>query len=92
TTNRPTQPAQEVQQHLLDTLNELGAQQGITFTLGKEKKADDGAATVAAVESATVSEQAAYMMQESDNMLAEALGRNAAVAAGKEGSEQAAKD
>lgn len=92
TTSRPTQPAQEVQQHLLDTLNELGAQQGITFTLGKEKKADDGAATVAAVESATVSEQATFMMHESDNMLAEVLGRNAAIAAGKEGSEQAAKD
>lgn len=60
--------------------------------MGKEKKADDGAATVAAVESATVSEQATFMMQESDNMLAEVLGRNAAIAAGKEGSEQAAKD
>lgn len=92
TSTRPTDPAGQVHKALLADLNKLGADKGLTFTLGEKKESDDDAATIGAVESATVSEQAAYMMQESDNMLAEVLGRNAAIAAGEEGSEQSAKD
>ncbi|MDO4916174.1 MAG: D-alanyl-D-alanine carboxypeptidase/D-alanyl-D-alanine-endopeptidase [Rothia sp. (in: high G+C Gram-positive bacteria)] len=91
TTERPTDPAGQVQKYLVQELNNLGAQKGLTFEVGGNKTADSSAKTIGAVESATVAEQAAYMMQESDNMLAEVLGRNAAVAAGRQGSEDAAK-
>jgi len=46
---------------------------------------------VGAVESATLFEQARHMMLESDNALAEVLGRYAAIAAGREGSAEAAQ-
>ena len=49
------------------------------------------AVEIAAVESATLLEQAQHMMLESDNALAEVLGRCAAIAAGKEGSGEAAQ-
>ena len=85
TENRPQDAATQVQQYALDQLNALGKEHGITFVAGKEQKAEPAASELAAVESATVAEQAAYMMTESDNMLAETLARNAAVAAGKPG-------
>lgn len=76
---------------LVESINELGASAGISVKAGGESRAEDGAQPVAQVRSATVAQQAAYMMQESDNMLAETLARNAAVAAGKPGSTEGAR-
>ena len=63
----------------------------MSFTLAERRTAPAEAAEIAAVESATLLEQAQHMMLESDNALAEVLGRCAAVAAGKEGSGEAAQ-
>ncbi len=91
TEQRPENADQQVQQYLLDDLNELGKGQGLTFELGSETQAAEAAETVGSVESATVAEQSALMMQESDNMLAETLARNASVASGGDGSFESAR-
>ncbi|WP_461173558.1 D-alanyl-D-alanine carboxypeptidase/D-alanyl-D-alanine-endopeptidase [Arthrobacter sp. Z1-9] len=52
--------------------------------------AGGGPAVLAGVQSATVAQQVDHMLQESDNYLAEALGRLAAVAAGQPGSNDGA--
>ncbi|HEV7168568.1 MAG TPA: D-alanyl-D-alanine carboxypeptidase/D-alanyl-D-alanine-endopeptidase [Micrococcaceae bacterium] len=49
-------------------------------------KAGDGARTLAAVDSATVAEQVEYMLQASDNYVAETMGRLTALAMKKDGS------
>ena len=63
----------------------------MSFTLAERRTAPAEAVEIAAVESATLLEQAQHMMLESDNALAEVLGRCAAIAAGKEGSGEAAQ-
>ena len=88
---RPEDPAGQVHAALVESINELGASAGISVKAGGTAQAQDGAQPVAQVRSATVAQQAAYMMQESDNMLAETLARNAAVAAGKPGSIEGAR-
>lgn len=89
--NRPQDAAVEVQQEALAQLNALGAEHNLTFVAGQEEAAPASARTLASVESATAAEQAAYMMLESDNMLAEVLARNAAVAHGRPGSLEGAR-
>lgn len=54
--------------------------------------AGDGAATLGSVSSASVGEQVQYLLQQSDNYVAEVLGRLVAVAAGKPGSSTAASE
>ena len=68
-----------------------GKESGMSFTLAERRTAPAEAVEIAAVESATLLEQAQHMMLESDNALAEVLGRCAAIAAGKEGSGEAAQ-
>ncbi|WP_434616868.1 D-alanyl-D-alanine carboxypeptidase/D-alanyl-D-alanine endopeptidase [Arthrobacter sp. A5] len=55
-------------------------------------KADDGARTLAEVSSATVGEQIEYMLQDSDNYVAETLGRLSAVALKRVGSSAGASE
>ncbi|SIN06064.1 Peptidase S13 (D-alanyl-D-alanine carboxypeptidase [Mycobacteroides abscessus subsp. abscessus] len=76
----------------LRELDAAGSAHGLSFTDAGAADAQDREASqrLGAVESATVLEQTRYMLDESDNVLAEVLGRNAAVAAGKEGSQEAA--
>lgn len=54
--------------------------------------AADGAATLAAVSSATVGEQVQYMLQESDNYVAETLARMSALKLQKDGSSAGASE
>ncbi|MDY6051497.1 MAG: D-alanyl-D-alanine carboxypeptidase, partial [Rothia sp. (in: high G+C Gram-positive bacteria)] len=89
-TSRPSKAPAEVQQTLLAALNRLGADAGLTFTAGKQVAAPSQGREIAAVESATAAEQSALMMQESDNSLAETLGRNLSVLTGGDGSTQGA--
>lgn len=68
---------------------------GITVTEAAkdDTAAADGAAgreTIAAVESATISEIVEYALVHSDNVVAEVIGREVAIAAGEEGSMEAA--
>lgn len=91
-TSRPSNAAQEVQDYLVSELKELGSAYGITVSLGSNQKAAAQAQTIAEVTSASAAEQSAYMMQQSDNMLAEVLGRNAAYAASGQGSFLKAKE
>ena len=88
---RPDDAAVAAQQAFVDALNTAGKESGMSFTLAERRTAPAEAAEIAAVESATLLEQAQHMMLESDNALAEVLGRCAAVAAGKEGSGEAAQ-
>ena len=88
---RPDDAAVAAQQAFVDALNTAGKESGLSFTLAERRTAPAEAAEIAAVESATLLEQAQHMMLESDNALAEVLGRCAAVAAGKEGSGEAAQ-
>ena len=88
---RPDDAAVTAQQAFVDALNTAGKESGMSFTLAERRTAPAEAAEIAAVESATLLEQAQHMMLESDNALAEVLGRCAAVAAGKEGSGEAAQ-
>ena len=60
-----------------------GKEPGLSFTLAEHATAPTGATEVGSVESATLFEQAQHMMLESDNALAEVLGRYAAIAAGR---------
>ena len=88
---RPDDAAVAAQQAFVDALNTAGKESGMSFTLAERRTAPAEAAEIAAIESATLLEQAQHMMLESDNALAEVLGRCAAVAADKEGSGEAAQ-
>ena len=88
---RPDDAAVATQQAFVDALNTAGKESGLSFTLAERRTAPAEAVEIAAVESATLLEQAQHMMLESDNALAEVLGRCAAIAAGKEGSGEAAQ-
>ena len=88
---RPEDAAVAAQQAFLDALNAAGKESGLSFTLAERATAPTGATEVGSVESATLFEQAQHMMLESDNALAEVLGRYAAIAAGREGSAEAAQ-
>ena len=88
---RPDDAAVAAQQAFVDALNIAGKESGLSFTLAERRTAPAEAVEIAAVESATLLEQAQHMMLESDNALAEVLGRCAAIAAGKEGSGEAAQ-
>ena len=88
---RPDDAAVAAQQAFVDALNTVGKESGMSFTLAERRTAPAEAIEIAAVESATLLEQAQHMMLESDNALAEVLGRCAAIAAGKEGSGEAAQ-
>lgn len=88
---RPEDAAVAAQQAFVDALNTAGKESGMSFTLAERRTAPAEAVEIAAVESATLLEQAQHMMLESDNALAEVLGRCAAIAAGKEGSGEAAQ-
>lgn len=89
-THRPENAPAEVQQSLIEALNRLGKAQGLSFTAGSSVQEHQEGTELAAVESATLAEQAAHMMQESDNSLAETLGRNLSVITGGGGSTQGA--
>lgn len=88
---RPEDAAVAAQQAFVDALNTAGKEPGLSFTLAERATAPTGATEVGSVESATLFEQAQHMMLESDNALAEVLGRYAAIAAGREGSAEAAQ-
>lgn len=88
---RPDDAAVAAQQAFVDALNTAGKESGLSFTLAERRTAPAEAVEIAAVESATLLEQAQHMMLKSDNALAEVLGRCAAIAAGKEGSGEAAQ-
>ncbi|WP_315428732.1 D-alanyl-D-alanine carboxypeptidase/D-alanyl-D-alanine-endopeptidase [uncultured Rothia sp.] len=88
---RPDDAAVAAQQAYVDALNTAGKESGLSFTLAERRTAPAEAVEIAAVESATLLEQAQHMMLESDNALAEVLGRCTAIAAGKEGSGEAAQ-
>ena len=88
---RPDDAAVAAQQAFVDALNTAGKESGLSFILAERRTAPAEAVEIAAVESATLLEQAQHMMLESDNALAEVLGRCAAIAAGKEGSGEAAQ-
>ena len=88
---RPEDAAVAAQQAFVDALNTAGKEPGLSFTLAEHATAPTGATEVGSVESATLFEQAQHMMLESDNALAEVLGRYAAIAAGREGSAEAAQ-
>lgn len=88
---RPEDAAVAAQQAFVDALNAAGKEPGLSFTLAERATAPTGATEVGSVESATLFEQAQHMMLESDNALAEVLGRYAAIAAGREGSAEAAQ-
>lgn len=86
-TSRPQDAPGQVHQQLVSTLNRVGKDAGLSFTTGAEGPSGEGATELAAVESATVAQQSALMMQQSDNSLAEVLGRNLSVARGGDGSQ-----
>ena len=88
---RPDDAAVAAQKAFVDALNTAGKESGMSFTLAERRTAPAEAVEIAAVESATLLEQAQHMMLESDNALAEVLGRCAAIAAGREGSAEAAQ-
>ena len=88
---RPDDAAVAAQQAFVDALNTAGKESGLSFTLAERRTTPAEAVEIAAVESATLLEQAQHMMLESDNALAEVLGRCTAIAAGKEGSGEAAQ-
>lgn len=85
-TSRPDDAPAQVHRALVAALNEAGAGTGLSFSTGQEAASGEGTTELAAVESATLTEQSALMMQESDNSLAEVLGRNLSVVRGGDGS------
>ncbi|TLM81353.1 D-alanyl-D-alanine carboxypeptidase/D-alanyl-D-alanine-endopeptidase [Pseudarthrobacter sp. NamE2] len=94
---RPQDAAMTAAEEFAARLRTAGAAAGLTVVAGIERapgsaRAEDYAhqAVLAEVESATVAEQVNLMLQVSDNYLAEALGRMAAVAAGGPGSNDGA--
>lgn len=85
--SRPQDAPEQVHQQLVSTLNRLGEDAGLSFTSGAQSPSGEGATELAAIESATAAQQSALMMQQSDNSLAEVLGRNLSVARGGDGSQ-----
>lgn len=98
---RPQDSAITAAQEFAARLREAGAAAGLTVAAGVERSpgaaqggVDGGSgadpAVLAEVESATVAQQVDLMLRESDNYLAEALGRLAALATGQPGSNDGA--
>lgn len=90
---RPSDPAITAAEQFASQLRVAGAAAGLTVAadVGRSPAPAD-AATLARAESATVAQQVDVMLQDSDNYLAEALGRLAAVASGRPGSNDGATD
>lgn len=88
--DRPEDAPGQVQESLIASLNRLGAAEGLSFRAGEKLSSPSQGRQLAAVYSATLAQQSALMMQESDNSLAEALGRNLSVLRGGDGSSQGA--
>ncbi|MDO4898533.1 MAG: D-alanyl-D-alanine carboxypeptidase [Rothia sp. (in: high G+C Gram-positive bacteria)] len=86
-TDRPSDAPEQVHQSLIAALNKEGQGAGLSFVAGQQVASGEGAREVASVESATVAQQSALMMQQSDNSLAEVLGRNLSVLRGGDGSQ-----
>lgn len=86
-TSRPQDAPGQVHEQLVNTLNQLGADAGLSFTSGAQSPSGEGATELAAIESATAAQQSTLMMQQSDNSLAEVLGRNLSVLRGGDGSQ-----
>ena len=90
---RPQDAAVAAAQEFAARLRAAGAGAGLTVAAGVDRSSGAppaGAAVLAAAESATVAEQVNLMLQVSDNYLAEAMGRMAAVATGRPGSNDGA--
>ncbi|MGN7150619.1 D-alanyl-D-alanine carboxypeptidase/D-alanyl-D-alanine endopeptidase [Arthrobacter sp. SAFR-179] len=90
---RPQDAAQAAAEEFAARLRAAGAGAGLTVAAGVERSPgafQSNAAALAAVESATVAEQVNLMLQVSDNYLAETMGRMAAVATGRPGSNDGA--
>ena len=89
--HRSQNAAAEAHAAFIDALNAAGQTAGISFEKAAgspqlpEEDGQRASRKIGQVESATVLEQAHYMLENSDNVLAEVLGRMAAVAAGEEG-------
>lgn len=83
---RPQDAPGEVHRTLISALNRLGEAEGLSFKVGTSVKERSKGEELAAVVSATLAEQSAHMMYESDNSLAETLGRNVSVLMGGDGS------
>jgi len=90
---RPQDPAMAAAGEFAARLRAAGAGAGLTVTAGVERLSSPSprnAAVLASVDSATVAEQVDLMLQVSDNYLAETMGRMAAVATGRPGSNDGA--
>ena len=90
---RPQDSAITAAEAFAAQLRAAGAAAGLTVAAGVERSAgasQANPAVLAAVESATVAEQVDLMLQVSDNYLAETMGRLAAVATGRPGSNDGA--
>lgn len=83
---RPADAPSEVHQTFVEALNRLGEAKGLSFTEGSAVEEHPKGEEIAAVVSATLAEQSAHMMYESDNSLAETLGRNLSILTGGDGS------
>lgn len=77
---RPKDAALSAAQAFRAALNKAGADAGLSAggDVKRAKAPAEGVEEVARVESATIAEQVKYMLEESDNVLAEVLGRLAA--------------
>jgi D-alanyl-D-alanine carboxypeptidase/D-alanyl-D-alanine-endopeptidase (penicillin-binding protein 4) len=90
---RPQDSARAAAEEFASRLRAAGAGAGLTVAAGVERSpgaSQPDTAVLAAVESATVAEQVNLMLQVSDNYLAETMGRMAAVASGRPGSNDGA--
>lgn len=90
---RPQDSAMAAGQEFAARLRAAGAGAGLTVAAAVERSpgaAQANAAVLAAADSATVAEQVNLMLQVSDNYLAETMGRMAAVATGRPGSNDGA--
>jgi len=90
---RPEDSAKAAAEEFAGRLRAAGAGAGLTVAAGVERSpggAQTTGAVLAAAESATVAEQVDLMLQVSDNYLAETMGRMAALATGRPGSNDGA--
>lgn len=90
---RPQDAAMAAADAFAAQLRTAGAGTGLTVAAGVDRSPGAGragAAVLAGVDSATVAEQVDLMLQVSDNYLAETMGRMAAVATGRPGSNDGA--
>ncbi|GGH95865.1 D-alanyl-D-alanine carboxypeptidase [Arthrobacter liuii] len=90
---RPQDAAATAAEEFAGRLRAAGAGAGLTVAAGVERSpgaSPANAAALASVDSATVAEQVDLMLQVSDNYLAETMGRMAAVATGRPGSNDGA--